>query len=58
MERLVIDDAPPFYVDDDGALRVPIAYRHWHPNDRDRRIAALVRCTFQDGKHRNIRGIR
>jgi hypothetical protein len=55
---MIDDTTTPFYVDDDGLLRVPIAYRRWHPNERDRRIAALVRCTFDDGQHRRIRGIR
>jgi hypothetical protein len=54
----VIEEAPPFYVDEDGLLRVPIAYRRWHPSDRDRRIAALVRYAFKDCQYRCIRGTR
>lgn len=55
---VMINEATPFYVDDDGILRVPIAYRRWHADDRDRRIAALVRCAFDDGRRRHARGIR
>jgi hypothetical protein len=52
----VIDEDTPYYIDDEGRLRIPIAYRRWKRHEHDRRIAALVTVLFDDSRYRN-RGI-